>query len=90
MSISKEVGGVSNNLANVEALASVDTVGQDASLEGSSEAAGGNAALIGAGRVGEGNTRRSRAALGRLVDMCASQGHGLVFAGDAGEGDVLR
>jgi hypothetical protein len=24
------------------------------------------------------------------VDVCASQGHGLVFAGDAGEGDVLR
>lgn len=71
--VSEEVGRVGNNLADVEAIAGVsDTVsGLDARLEGSSEAADGDTALIRvASRVGECDARRSRTALGCLVDMC--------------------
>ena len=68
--ISEESGRVSNNLADVEVVASIDTVGKNAGLEGPSETASGDTALIRTSRVGEGNARRSRAALGRLVDVC--------------------
>ena len=89
VSISEEAGWVSNNLADVEVVTRVNTIGKDASLEGPSETTGGDTALIRASGVGESNTRRSRAALGCLVDVCRGQSHGLVGAGDAGESDVL-
>lgn len=88
--ISEEARGVGNNLANVEVVASVDAIGQDASLERSGDAAGGDAAVIRCAlRVGERNARWSCAALGCLVDVCCSQGHGLVRSSYAGESDVL-
>ena len=89
MSISEEVGGVGNNLADVEVVTTINTVGNDTSLEGTNQTAGRNAALIGSNRVGKGNTRWSSAALGRLMDMCRCQGCGLVFTGNTRERDVL-
>lgn len=89
MGISEEASRVGNNLADVEVITRVNTIGKDASLEGPSETTGGDTALIRASGVGESNTRRSRAALGCLVDVCRGQSHGLVGAGDAGESDVL-
>jgi hypothetical protein len=89
VSISEEAGRVGNNLADVEVVTSIDTISKNASLEGPGETASGDTALIRSSRVGEGEAGRSRAALGRLVDVCRGQSHGLVGAGDAGESDVL-
>jgi hypothetical protein len=89
VSISEKAGRVGHNLADVEVVTSIDTVGENASLEGSSEAASGDTALIRSSRVGECEARRSRTALGCLVDVCRGQSHRLVGTGDAGESDVL-
>ena len=89
MSVSEEVGGVSNNLANVEVVTSVDTITKDTSLEGASQTAGRNAACIRSNRVGKGNARWSCTALGRLMNMCRCQGCRLVFANDTRECDIL-
>lgn len=70
MSISEEAGRVGHDLADVEVVTSIDTVDKNASLEGSSEAASGDTALIRSSRVREGEARRSRTTLGRLMDVC--------------------
>jgi hypothetical protein len=70
VSVSEEASRVGNNLADVEVVTRINTIGKNASLEGPSETSSGDAALIGPSGVGKGNTRRSCAALGRLVDVC--------------------
>ena len=70
VSVSEEVGRVSNNLADVKVCTSVDAIVKNTGPEWTSQAAGRDATLIGSSRIGERNARRSRAALGSLVDVC--------------------
>jgi hypothetical protein len=89
VSVSEKAGGVGNNLADVEVIAGVDTVGQDTGLEWAGQATCRDTALIGSSRVRESDARRSCTTLGGFMNVRGCQGHGLVLAGHAAECDVL-
>lgn len=75
VSISKEASRVLLDLADVEAVSGILSVGQQASLEGTLLAADTAAnAIANINGVGESNSGRTRGTLGSLVDVCGCGG----------------
>jgi len=92
--IGEEVGWVLLDLLDGEAGAGVGAVGQDTGGEGTDHAAHGDldgvGASVGGLGVGESDTGGTVHALVGLVDVGGGSGGGLVGAGNALEGDVLK
>lgn len=90
VSISEETSRVRDDLTDVEVVTSVNTVDKDSSLEWPSQAANRDTAVISNGtRVRERNARRTRAALGRLVNVRGGERRGLIFASDTRQSNVV-
>jgi hypothetical protein len=88
--VSKETAGVLLNLADVETIGSILSVGQQASLEGTLLAANAAADTIAdVNGVGESDSGRTRSTLGSLVDVCGSCGGRLVLATEAVDLNVV-
>lgn len=90
MHIAEEGSRVGLDLADVEVGASVHTIViVDAGLEWALETADGDALLVVADGVGEGDAGRAGLSLGCLVDVRGRDGGALVLAGDVREADVV-
>ena len=88
--VGEEGRRVGLDLADVEVGASVNAiVVLDAGREGSLEAADGDALLVVADGVGEGEARRAGLTLGRLVDVGGRVGGRLVLAAEVLQLDVV-
>jgi hypothetical protein len=90
VSIGKESLGIFFNLADVEAVGGILSVGQQASLERTLLAAHSAANTIAnIDGVREGDSGRPRGTLGSLMDVCGCCGRRLVLAAEAVDFDVV-
>jgi len=90
VSISEETAGVLFDLADVESVSGILSVGQQASLEGTLLAANAAANTIAnINGVGESNSGRTGSTLGSLVNVCGGCGGRLVLAAEAVDLNVV-